>query len=137
MRQTPNTRAAGTRSTTAHGFTRRSDKAIQTPNSDTPYSAVGADLRRAIGAASLLMESNWLPAPKGPFMLVPRLYWPKPDALNGVWNFAQPGEDLTPCRRPRLPSPKPSHQMMTAAKRVRFGARARGQPRKPGPLRGR
>ena len=33
------------------------DKAIQTPNSDTPYSAVGADLRRAIGAASLLMDN--------------------------------------------------------------------------------
>jgi hypothetical protein len=30
-------------------------------------------------------ESNWLPAPKGPFQLVLRLYWPKPDALNGTW----------------------------------------------------
>jgi hypothetical protein len=35
-------------------------------------------------------ESNWLPAPKGPFMLVLRLYWPKPDALNGVWKAPQP-----------------------------------------------
>jgi hypothetical protein len=34
-------------------------------------------------------ESNWLPAPKGPFTLVLRLYWPKPDALNGTWK-AQP-----------------------------------------------
>lgn len=30
-------------------------------------------------------ESNWLPAPKGPFRVVLRLYWPKPDALNGQW----------------------------------------------------
>ncbi len=35
-------------------------------------------------------ESNWLPAPKGPFMLVLRLYWPKPDALNGVWKAPKP-----------------------------------------------
>ncbi len=30
-------------------------------------------------------ESNWLPAPKGPFLLVMRLYWPKPEALEGKW----------------------------------------------------
>jgi hypothetical protein len=30
-------------------------------------------------------ESNWLPAPKGPFFVVLRLYWPKPEALNGKW----------------------------------------------------
>lgn len=30
-------------------------------------------------------EANWLPAPKGPFLMVMRLYWPKPDALNGTW----------------------------------------------------
>jgi hypothetical protein len=30
-------------------------------------------------------ESNWLPAPKGPFFCVLRLYWPKPDAFNGTW----------------------------------------------------
>lgn len=30
-------------------------------------------------------ESNWLPAPKGPFFAVMRLYWPKPAALNGKW----------------------------------------------------
>jgi len=30
-------------------------------------------------------ESNWLPAPKGPFFMVLRLYWPKPEALNGKW----------------------------------------------------
>jgi hypothetical protein len=30
-------------------------------------------------------ESNWLPAPGGPFMLAMRLYWPKAEALNGTW----------------------------------------------------
>ncbi len=34
-------------------------------------------------------ESNWLPAPKGPFEMVLRLYWPKPDALNGTWKAPQ------------------------------------------------
>ncbi|MDQ2635900.1 MAG: DUF1254 domain-containing protein [Actinomycetota bacterium] len=34
-------------------------------------------------------ESNWLPAPKGPFQLILRLYWPKPDALNGTWKPPQ------------------------------------------------
>jgi hypothetical protein len=35
-------------------------------------------------------ESNWLPAPEGPFMVVLRLYWPKPDALNGTWKAPKP-----------------------------------------------
>lgn len=30
-------------------------------------------------------ESNWLPAPQGPFAMVMRLYWPKKEALNGTW----------------------------------------------------
>ena len=30
-------------------------------------------------------ESNWLPAPNGPFMAVLRLYWPKKEALDGGW----------------------------------------------------
>ena len=30
-------------------------------------------------------ESNWLPAPNGPFMAVLRLYWPKEEAINGAW----------------------------------------------------
>jgi hypothetical protein len=30
-------------------------------------------------------ESNWLPAPNGPFWLAMRLYWPKPEALDGTW----------------------------------------------------
>lgn len=30
-------------------------------------------------------ESNWLPAPAGPFWAVLRLYWPKATALSGKW----------------------------------------------------
>ncbi|MCY1498714.1 hypothetical protein D9M68_327070 [compost metagenome] len=30
-------------------------------------------------------EPNWLPAPKGPFFVAMRLYWPKDEALNGMW----------------------------------------------------
>jgi hypothetical protein len=30
-------------------------------------------------------EANWLPAPKGPFFAAMRLYWPKPEALDGKW----------------------------------------------------
>jgi hypothetical protein len=30
-------------------------------------------------------EANWLPAPKGPFSMIMRLYWPKEDALDGKW----------------------------------------------------
>jgi hypothetical protein len=31
------------------------------------------------------LESNWLPAPKGPFAMYMRLYWPKEAALSGKW----------------------------------------------------
>jgi hypothetical protein len=30
-------------------------------------------------------EANWLPAPKGPFAMYMRLYWPKEEALEGRW----------------------------------------------------
>ena len=30
-------------------------------------------------------DANWLPAPEGAFFSVLRLYWPKPEALNGGW----------------------------------------------------
>jgi len=30
-------------------------------------------------------EPNWLPAPKGPFVVYMRLYWPKDEALDGKW----------------------------------------------------
>ena len=31
-------------------------------------------------------EANWLPAPKGPFWVILRLYWPKKAALDGSWS---------------------------------------------------
>ena len=30
-------------------------------------------------------ESNWLPVPEGEFSLSLRLYWPKPEVVNGKW----------------------------------------------------
>lgn len=30
-------------------------------------------------------EANWLPAPKGPFMMAARYYWPKPELLDDKW----------------------------------------------------
>ncbi len=30
-------------------------------------------------------EANWLPAPKGPFFMAMRVYWPKTEALEGKW----------------------------------------------------
>jgi hypothetical protein len=30
-------------------------------------------------------EPNWLPAPKGPFIMFMRLYWPKEEAVTGKW----------------------------------------------------
>jgi len=30
-------------------------------------------------------ESNWLPAPAGPFSVIMRLYWPKSEAIEGEW----------------------------------------------------
>ena len=30
-------------------------------------------------------EANWLPAPKGPFAMYMRLYWPKQEAVDGKW----------------------------------------------------
>jgi hypothetical protein len=32
------------------------------------------------------LEANWLPAPKGSFFCAMRLYWPKPEALEGQWS---------------------------------------------------
>jgi len=36
-------------------------------------------------APGMEMESNWLPAPRGDFLPVLRIYWPRPEALNGTW----------------------------------------------------
>jgi len=35
-------------------------------------------------------ETNWLPCPPGPFVMVLRLYWPKPEALDDAWQAPQP-----------------------------------------------
>jgi hypothetical protein len=32
-------------------------------------------------------QPNWLPAPKGPFSVIMRLYWPKAEALDGSWTL--------------------------------------------------
>jgi hypothetical protein len=31
------------------------------------------------------LETNWLPSPAGPFIVILRIYYPKPDAYNGTW----------------------------------------------------
>src|SRR5439155_24575438 len=38
-------------------------------------------------------ESNWLPAPKGPFMMAMRLYRPKEEAVEGKWT-APPAQQV-------------------------------------------
>jgi hypothetical protein len=35
------------------------------------------------------LESNWLPAPKGPFSAYLRIYWPKEEVLQGEWTAPQ------------------------------------------------
>jgi hypothetical protein len=35
-------------------------------------------------------ESNWLPAPDGPFFMALRLYLPKKEALSGTWKRPEP-----------------------------------------------
>jgi hypothetical protein len=35
-------------------------------------------------------HANWLPTPEGPFRIILRLYWPKPEALDGRWSAPQP-----------------------------------------------
>jgi hypothetical protein len=37
------------------------------------------------GSPGPTKESNWLPAPDGPFIVFMRLYWPKEVALDGTW----------------------------------------------------
>jgi hypothetical protein len=43
-------------------------------------------------------ESNWLPAPDGPFAAFLRIYWPKPEALDGTWK--QPAMIATAIKKP-------------------------------------
>ena len=50
------------------------------------------------------LESNWLPAPEATFYLIMRLYYPKPQALNGQWKPAAIQFAPSP---PPVPSPSP------------------------------
>jgi hypothetical protein len=43
-------------------------------------------------------KSNWLPSPKGPFLLIMRLYLPKPEILNGEYKI--PPVSCTDCSMP-------------------------------------
>jgi hypothetical protein len=45
----------------------------------------GITLHVQHGSPGADQESNWLPAPNGPFFIAMRLYWPKPEALEGTW----------------------------------------------------
>jgi hypothetical protein len=37
------------------------------------------------------LESNWFPAPKGPFSMHLHMYWPKEAALDGLWKAPKVG----------------------------------------------
>lgn len=59
---------------------------LGTKNKSLQYNANGS-LTLYAGAKSpgKEKESNWLPAPKAPFSLYIRAYWPKPEIVNGTW----------------------------------------------------
>lgn len=53
-------------------------------------------LKNSDGSVDILVQNmaplgprmaNWLPAPEGNFNLIMRLYWPKQEALNGIWKI--------------------------------------------------
>jgi hypothetical protein len=56
--------------------------------------------------------ANWLPAPKGDFVLMMRLYWPKetqPSILDGSWQPPPVMQQAAPPPRMGRPSPPPRH----------------------------
>ena len=59
------------------------------PRNDLKFNADGSlDLFVQADSPGKDKEANWLPAPKGPFVLMMRLYWPKekdPSILDGSW----------------------------------------------------
>ncbi|MFO0865094.1 MAG: DUF1254 domain-containing protein [Gemmataceae bacterium] len=59
------------------------------PRNDLQYNADGSlDLYIQNESPGKDKESNWLPAPRGRFILMMRLYWPKetnPSIINGTW----------------------------------------------------
>lgn len=46
-------------------------------------------------------EANWLPSPSGSFFMAMRLYWPKPEALDGKWK-APPLIQMAEAKAPSL-----------------------------------
>lgn len=69
------------------------NKFTVSPRNDLKYNADGS-LTLYFQAASpgADKEANWLPAPKGPFIPMLRMYWPKetaPSILNGTWKIPQ------------------------------------------------
>jgi hypothetical protein len=65
------------------------DRYTVSPRNDLKYNADGSlDLYFQADSPGKEKESNWLPAPKGKFILMMRNYWPKesdPTILNGSW----------------------------------------------------
>ena len=65
------------------------NKYTVSPRNDLKFNADGSlDLFVQADSPGKDKEANWLPAPKGPFVLMMRLYWPKekdPSILDGSW----------------------------------------------------
>ncbi|MCE5294664.1 MAG: DUF1254 domain-containing protein [Chlamydiales bacterium] len=56
------------------------------PRNNLQYNADGSlDLYIQNTSPGKALESNWLPAPKGPFILMMRLYWPDQSVIDGNW----------------------------------------------------
>ncbi len=67
------------------------NKFTVSPRNDLKYNADGSlTLYFQHESPGKDKESNWLPAPKGPFITMLRMYWPKeevPSILNGTWRI--------------------------------------------------
>lgn len=65
------------------------DKYTISPRNDLRYNADGSlDLYVQNESPGKDKEANWLPAPKGEFVLMMRMYWPKetrPSVIDGTW----------------------------------------------------
>ena len=74
-------------------------------------------------------EANWLPAPKGPFIAVMRLYWPKKEALDGEWKspplqrVAEEAKSANsiPARLTTSRAPRAISTLATSSRTVDFG----------------
>jgi hypothetical protein len=61
------------------------------------------------------LEANWLPAPQAPFYLILRLYYPKPQALQGSWKPPAIGVQPSPSPPP-APVSSSSSQIQSTPK---------------------